>query len=393
VRAQAYTEKGDVAKAIEEYTKILETYSDDPEIYWGRAQAYMYADKPQAAIADLKKAIELAPKDAGLWVGLGEAYLDYGENYQPDHEQADLAFTRALLLDPHNARAYYLRGNVRANYRNNPQGALDDVNKAIEIGPPTAEMYHLRAGLRLNLNNDNVGWQDDLDKAVAVNPKDPSPYHWRMEARFHLQQYTKAVEDADAILELDPKNWQILFERSRLHLILGDHTKAKADAQEIIYGKPEWAGGYAALAYIYMVNGDGARAVEEATKAVDRKEDDNAAWVLAIRARSYLRAGDKDSAAADLKTAAAIEDDNWMVLFGQAEVEFVNDRPDDALPYIAKWEAVNDGFGGAYVLRALIYANRNQYADARKDLERAQALALFPDEAADAQNLAEKLKP
>jgi tetratricopeptide (TPR) repeat protein len=48
------------------------------------------------------------------------------------YEEAGISFTQAIAIDPNFAEAYAFRGNLRI-LQENPQGAIEDLQKALEI--------------------------------------------------------------------------------------------------------------------------------------------------------------------------------------------------------------------------------------------------------------------
>lgn len=98
-RAYAFLSKGQWAKAIEDYTKVIEQSSNDVPAYERRGYAYRNLGKYDQAIADLTKVIK-RPKDP-------EAYRERGLTYRlmDNYAKSVADFSKVLELRPNDADA------------------------------------------------------------------------------------------------------------------------------------------------------------------------------------------------------------------------------------------------------------------------------------------------
>lgn len=125
------------------------------------------------AIAQVAKALELSPADAGLCVKAGGMYLDLGL-----FNEADRLATEAVHLAPQSAEAWRLHGRV-ALARGLPEPALADFHRALAVSPEhretlldAAEAYRRldrpqRALATLAVLGDTYG-PDDLPAEILV---------------------------------------------------------------------------------------------------------------------------------------------------------------------------------------------------------------------------------
>jgi tetratricopeptide (TPR) repeat protein len=95
------------------------------------------------AIADYTKAIELNPKDARAYSRRGRAKVSKG-----DYDAAVADCAKAIELDPRFAEAYKNRGIAKEN-KGDRDGAIVDYSKAIELDPKYAAAYYDRGFAKL----------------------------------------------------------------------------------------------------------------------------------------------------------------------------------------------------------------------------------------------------
>ncbi len=120
------------------------------------------------AIVEVTKAIELNPKDAKAYIFRGLVYSDKG-----NLDQALIEFNKAMEINPNDAEAYNHRGLVYYR-KGNLDKALLGFNKAIEINPKYAQSYNNRSGLYFVKKDYDKSWLD-INKAeelgYKVNPE------------------------------------------------------------------------------------------------------------------------------------------------------------------------------------------------------------------------------
>ena len=90
--------------------------------------------------------------------------------------------TRALVLDPKNAHAYFYRGLARSHQRDYA-GSIADYTKAIELNPKDPYAYHNR-GESKSSNGNLDGAIADFTKAIELEPKHARPYCGRGSAKY-----------------------------------------------------------------------------------------------------------------------------------------------------------------------------------------------------------------
>jgi tetratricopeptide (TPR) repeat protein len=223
-------------RAILSYTAALQANPDKNVaffIYSWRAAAYSQKGELGKALTDSTAAIQLNPKSALAYFERGHAYRDLGES-----DKAIGDYTAAIELDPKRERAYYNRAIV---YRNSRQYALAirDSTTAIQLNPRDADAYHNRGvyyfeigafdeaisdfsqAMRFNPRNartflgragvyEDIGRLNeamaDYGRATRITPKDANDYALRGSAYFQKGNYKGALSDFEKALRLSPIN-------------------------------------------------------------------------------------------------------------------------------------------------------------------------------------------
>ena len=147
--------------AIEELDKAIELKGDFTEAYNLRGRCKKYLDRYDLALPDFLKAIELNPE-------FGEGYRNLGNAYYY-LDKLDLmipAFTKAVELMPDSTLAFNNRGFAYQRL-GELELALADHNRAIEIDPNYGEAYRDRATAYRALGKKELAMKD-FSKAIEL---------------------------------------------------------------------------------------------------------------------------------------------------------------------------------------------------------------------------------
>jgi tetratricopeptide (TPR) repeat protein len=171
-RGNAFLARGDVDRALGDYTESVRAGFRGSEVFEKRGQLFAEQGDFDRAIEDYDQAVRLNPKPA-THHNRGLARARKGNL---DGAIAD--FTEAIRLEPNRAPAYSDRG--LAHYK---QGiidkAIDDFTRAIELSPNLASAY-LRRGDAYRKERDQRA-AADYAKYVELNPNSPRAVELRGE--------------------------------------------------------------------------------------------------------------------------------------------------------------------------------------------------------------------
>lgn len=201
--------------------------------YRSRAIAHDLAGDQHAAVADLDRALGLAPDDPRSLALRGE-YLRGLER----HDEAIRDLDKALDLNPADPFALASRGATRLS-RHEYDEALADLDRAVRLKPDYPWALVRRARVHRALG-DPVRQLADLDRAVAVDPD----WAWvrceRGDALRVAGRDEEALADYDHALALDPAYASAYASRGAALANLGRHEDALADLNRALELKPSY---------------------------------------------------------------------------------------------------------------------------------------------------------
>jgi tetratricopeptide (TPR) repeat protein len=302
--AWAYISLGDTyfdekkyGKAIAEYTSALEIEPENIKALFLRGNAYADAEEYGKARADLEKAVRLAEAEDDTGT-MASAYHHLGHTYNMEakYDKAIEFYEKAIALDGENAEYYAGCGSAYLLCGNEDK-AEEYFERAIELDPDSEESIK---SLKKVCEEDNtlrqktmtafeefydVNVQAHIDKAKKLDEK---------------EAYAEAIDECTLALEGDAENFEALFMRGMLYIMIKKLSKARSDYQKLI--RLAEAGddtGRMALAYkclgdTYRNEGKYDKAIEFYEKAVAL--DDKDASYYQDCGEAYFFGGNKDKA-------------------------------------------------------------------------------------------------
>jgi protein O-mannosyl-transferase len=154
-RGLAYSDnRGDYAKAIEDFTRAIEISPDLTKTYNNRGIAFGKLGNFQEAIRDFDKAIDLDPQ---YFAAYNERGLVNGKT--GNFQEAIKDFDKAIALNPRFAAAYNNRALAYGNL-GDFQEAIKDFDKAIKLEPKASKVYVARGLVYDKLKEDEQAIRD-----------------------------------------------------------------------------------------------------------------------------------------------------------------------------------------------------------------------------------------
>lgn len=215
-RGMAYDYKADFGKAIGDYSKAIELNPNDADAYTKRGHDYHLKEELRKAMDDFNKAIELKPNNSDIYIERGDTYCSMGDfkknlsgsgldvYAKEDYDGAINDYNKASTLNPRDADIYVRLGDAY-NQKEDYANATDNYSKALKLNPNNADA-HVRRGKAYGNKGDYDKAIADFDKAIKIEPEFDDSYLSRGLAYGSKGNYDKAIEDCSKAIELNPDN-------------------------------------------------------------------------------------------------------------------------------------------------------------------------------------------
>ena len=305
---------------------------------------------------------------------LGQQYLLDG-----DYEQAIVAFSAAIEIDPNVADAYlgraeaYLGGDIETASTENLNLALADYDAAIELDETLTEAFVSRGDVHVAL-----GTEEDLEEAIsdyssAISLDDTKAEYYVRRGDVYValgteEDLEEAIADYTSAITLDDTNAEVYVSRGDTYVAMDANseenlTAAIADYDSAIALDDTLTELYLTEAALYIETGDYAGAVEAYTDAIEA--DLGNSEVYLGRAGAYY-----ELAMAETDAAASAEEADSL---SDSAIEHFNDALADYLRALELGEDSEDIYLGI----SKIYILLEDYDSAEAILE--QGLQSYPE--------------
>lgn len=294
-RGDAYLELGKPDFALKDYTRTIELRPKDPFRYYARGLAYLQGNKYALAQSDFSKAISFKHSYADFYLGRARAYngMEKYENALADYrtyqqksnnpqdlsrelipvylgafryEEAQAKVDRLLAQGDDSADVHYWQGRLLAG-QDQTDAAISSYSKAINRDVNYVPAYRLRADLFKEMG-DYEGAAQDYTQLLALQP-DASLYNKRGLVYEAMRDFVHAEQDYTHAIELAP-HWAVPYNnRGFAKMNLHDWAGAKADLEKALSLDASAPTPYVNLAGVYWTwKKDSKKMYEYLSKAV-----------------------------------------------------------------------------------------------------------------------------
>ena len=220
-RGAYYVMEGDYDRAEQYYALAIQREPGQANHYVGRAVCYLYLLQYENALADVERALTIAPKNEMALGMRGDIYL-----MKKDSDSAFGFYESAHKLNPNSAFPYFGRGSVMMEKEEFPS-ALEEFNKAISLLALFPLFYVVRSMVHFRLGNLEAA-HNDQDSALRLSEKDSL-----IRPEFNLQMYEGYLDWAEdyyarVILKWS-HSWYAFQGRADAYRMNGEHDKAIID--------------------------------------------------------------------------------------------------------------------------------------------------------------------
>ncbi len=235
--AFAYSLRGEVFKALEEYnkaldyyTKAIKTYPEDTDLWENRAQLYYELKQYELSDKDFDKIIEIDPSGAIGYMGKGR-----NANMQNKFEDAIRLFDHVAKLHGKDySSCYSFRAESYAGLKQYEKAA-DDIITALSIDGDSKAFYLLHSLLA------HAAFSTMISKLKIQQLKEPNSYYWSYYSGVvyeENQNYEKAIENYKKSNEANVSG--MTYNRiASCYSEIGDYLNAISNIEQAIYMEPE----------------------------------------------------------------------------------------------------------------------------------------------------------
>jgi len=213
LRARAYARQNKFTEGLADAAKVLEKNPKNYDALNIRGVIKRQRDKDlNGALTDFTQAVSIQPDFYLGYVNIGFTNRALGKV-----PQAFSAFDRAIALQPNNPVAYENRASLFA-WILRWEDAVNDITKAISIDAAGNGYLGFRGyyHLRLYVKDTSYGLtraQNDIDRALLLNPNDMFAISVRSILRVEGNDANAAIVDAEKALQADPRAFLALIAR------------------------------------------------------------------------------------------------------------------------------------------------------------------------------------
>ncbi len=249
------------------YTDLIQRNPDQGRYYTLRAAAWWELDKPEKALEDFDKAIELGYTESHAYTSRGLFHTAMG-----NHDQAIADFNEAIKIDADDIAPIVNRASVQIN-KGDFVAAIADYTLALEKKPESLSLLHQRA-LAHKAAGKLAEAIVDFESILKLKPDYYAAVMGRGYIHFQQKMFKEAVEDFAKAVELNPKDAVAWNNRGYNHHQLGKHMEALEDYDQAISLAPKYAQALQNRAWLLAIVNDKDihdpdRAVKSATEACE----------------------------------------------------------------------------------------------------------------------------
>ncbi|MBL4883458.1 MAG: tetratricopeptide repeat protein [Planctomycetaceae bacterium] len=378
-QVQALYKEGNYREAFPLLNKLHIAKVCPAEGYALRAQILDHSGLTGEAIASLMLALK-QERDRSDWHNMLGLLLVKGKNIS----MAQQAFSKAVELDPKNAKAYNNRGLMYITMQEFGT-AINDFNAAIQASPEYIDAYNNRGYAYLEQGSYTKAIKD-FTHSISLNSEYVKGYNNRGFALMKMGNAEQAIEDFTAAIELSPNTVKHYLHRRDAWLVLEDQAEADKDMK-----LAQWVQGLLLItrkmsrdienpalfierAKHYTAAKKYDKALEDISQAI--KRDVN--FLAAYNARAQLHFDRKEyQPAIDQCTKALGISENFEARSRRGDAYLALGKIDDAIADFQTAERIDQEVANAFWKRSEIKSEQGDKAGAQSDRE--TALKLDPN--------------
>lgn len=253
-------------KAIEYYSKTLDSGAGSKDIYLNIGNAYHFTQDKVSAIDNYQKAIEIDTENKELYFRRGMIYSDLG-----DKDAALNDFAKAIDIDVNYIEAYFYMADVYLSL-SKYEYALDNYNKIIELNPSYTAAYFNRGNIYYRTGESELA-KKDYTKVIELAPNYKEAFYNRGKIYMQTGLFNLAVDDYTKAIKLDPEYKKAYNNRGNIYAQLNINSLAVSDFSKVIELDPSYKKAYIGRGIVFARENDIEQALHDLNKAKEINED------------------------------------------------------------------------------------------------------------------------
>jgi tetratricopeptide (TPR) repeat protein len=370
-KGDAYLKESKFQEAAIEYRNALQIDDKLAAAHWGLSKAYEGLNRLPESFEELKRAVQLDPKNLEAKVKLGNIYVA-GAKIRPDLlAEGEKLAKEILQTDPNYIEGHILLGSVLFA-QDKKEEAFAELTKAIELDPKRVESYLSMARFYI-VTNDHTNADAIFNRAIAVNPNSALAHTEYGKYLIQVGKNTEAEAQLSKAVEVEPNDKNSRFVLASYYLMNKQIDKAEQAYKALAALEPDKPESQAVLADFYALAGRPDESINiyqailakspdfvpgryrltevlmqrgklpEARAQIDDllKKDAHNRQALLLRARVRMQGGDSTeikAAIEDLKEVLRQEPNSRAGLYFMAQANFALGLMDEARIFVGDLE-------------------------------------------------------
>lgn len=261
-RGIVFREAGQLARALDDHTTAIALKPGHPDSYNARGLVYKELGRTDLAIEDFNTAVRLAPDYADAYTSRGWTYKEMGQIGRAMED-----YNTAIALDPMRYVAFNNRGMLYQE-TGRPDLAIEDFTRAVKLNPSFAEGY-VNRGLAFEQAGQIDRAIEDYTLAIKANPSFANAYNNRGLLFERTGMLDRALGDLNTAISLNPAGAEAYNNRGLVYEDMGRFELAADDYSSAIRLRPDDPVAYNNRGIVFGKMGDMIRAKKDYQRACD----------------------------------------------------------------------------------------------------------------------------
>jgi len=227
--ARALWANGDYFDANETFKLIkrIDPGNAEAMVAWGDLLAY--STNEADAVLSYEDALAIDPN-------MPEALFGMARNLPEDPENAEIAFKRAIEVNPNSVEGHILEASQQLDSEDYAK-VLVTLEKALAVNPQSVEALSLIATVHY-VRGETDEFKKSVEKVLAINPQSSGLYYTIASSCVNLRLYKEAVDFAQKAVELNPRDWQAMSVLGVNLLRIGKETEGIETLEKVNKADP-----------------------------------------------------------------------------------------------------------------------------------------------------------